>query len=122
MRIDKTHRSWMNATLFLFAIATVGYIIYALTSVKGPSGGSAMGLIYGIAGYGMMLYAGLLGARKKRPIWRVGKAQTWMRRSMRCPMRFVTIPKPFSNLKASKRTAPSAATRSKPKFGRTASV
>ena len=79
MRIDQTHKPWMNATLLLFGIATVGYIIYAVTSVKGPSGGSALGLIYGIAGYAMMLYAGLLGARKKRPIWRVGKAQTWMR-------------------------------------------
>jgi hypothetical protein len=79
MRIDKTHRPWMNATILLFVIATVGYIIYALSSVKGPSGGSVVGLIYGIAGYGMMLYAGLLGARKKRPVWRIGKAQTWMR-------------------------------------------
>jgi hypothetical protein len=27
----------------------------------------------------MMLYAGLMGARKKRPLWRVGRAQAWMR-------------------------------------------
>jgi hypothetical protein len=27
----------------------------------------------------MMLYAGLLGARKKVPVWRLGRAQTWMR-------------------------------------------
>ena len=26
-----------------------------------------------------MLYAGLLGARKKVPVWRIGRAQTWMR-------------------------------------------
>jgi hypothetical protein len=26
-----------------------------------------------------MLYAGLLGARKKVPTWRIGRAQTWMR-------------------------------------------
>jgi len=26
-----------------------------------------------------MLFAGLLGARKKVPIWRIGRAQTWMR-------------------------------------------
>ncbi len=38
-----------------------------------------MGLTFGIAGYGMMLYAGLLGARKKVPTWRIGRAQTWMR-------------------------------------------
>jgi hypothetical protein len=26
-----------------------------------------------------MLFAGLLGARKKVPVWRIGRAQTWMR-------------------------------------------
>src|SRR5713226_2974348 len=26
-----------------------------------------------------MVFAGLLGARKKVPVWRVGRAQTWMR-------------------------------------------
>jgi len=38
-----------------------------------------MGLAFGVAGYGLMLYAGLLGARKKVPVWRLGRAQTWMR-------------------------------------------
>lgn len=38
-----------------------------------------MGLIFGVAGYGLMLYAGLLGARKRVPTWRIGRAQTWMR-------------------------------------------
>ena len=37
------------------------------------------GLTFGIAGYAMMLYAGLLGARKQVPTWRIGRAQTWMR-------------------------------------------
>ena len=45
----------------------------------GPRGGSAIGLTFGIAGYALMLFAGLLGARKKVPIWRLGRAQTWMR-------------------------------------------
>ena len=44
-----------------------------------PSGGTVPGLLFGIAGFAMMLYAGLLGARKKVRIWRVGRAQTWMR-------------------------------------------
>ena len=38
-----------------------------------------MGLIYGSVGFAFMLFAGLLGLRKKFPIWRIGKAQTWMR-------------------------------------------
>jgi hypothetical protein len=79
MRIDRTHRGWFVATVVLFGVATLGYIAYAISSPKGPTGGSAVGLAYGIAGYGMMLFAGLLGARKKFPVWRIGRAQTWMR-------------------------------------------
>ena len=65
--------------IVLLAVATLAYIPYSLNSQTGPSGGSAPGLIYGISGYGMMLFAGLLGARKKVPVWRIGRAQTWMR-------------------------------------------
>jgi hypothetical protein len=79
MRIDRTHRPWFTWTALLFAAATLAYIPYALTSQTGPGGGSALGLTFGIAGYAMMLFAGLLGARKKVPVWRVGRAQTWMR-------------------------------------------
>lgn len=79
MRIDKTHRPWITTAVILFIIATIAYVPYALTALTGPSGGSVLGLIYGIIGYGMMLYAGLLGARKKVPVWRLGRAQTWMR-------------------------------------------
>ncbi|MGD1096546.1 MAG: hypothetical protein ABSB35_31705 [Bryobacteraceae bacterium] len=79
MRIDQTHRGWFIATVILFGIATLAYIAYAISSPKGPTGGSAVGLAYGIAGYAMMLFAGLLGARKKVPVWRIGRAQTWMR-------------------------------------------
>src|SRR5271154_1523697 len=79
MRIDRTHRGWFIATAVLFGVATLGYIAYAIRSPQGPTGGSPVGLAYGIAGYGMMLFAGLLGARKKIPVWRIGRAQTWMR-------------------------------------------
>jgi hypothetical protein len=79
MRIDKTHRTWMFLTLALAAASTVLYVIYAVRSPSGPRGGSALGLTFGIAGYALMLYAGLLGARKKVPTWRIGRAQTWMR-------------------------------------------
>ena len=79
MRIDRTHRPWFAWTALLFAAATLVYIPYAMTSQTGPDGGSAVGLTFGIAGYAMMLFAGLLGARKKVPVWRVGRTQTWMR-------------------------------------------
>jgi hypothetical protein len=79
MRIDRTHRPWIVSAVLLLVIALVAYAIYASTSPGGPRGGSPMGLTFGIVGYGLMLYAGLLGARKKVPIWRLGRAQTWMR-------------------------------------------
>jgi hypothetical protein len=48
-------------------------------SLNGPSGGSVVGLVYGFVGYGMMLYAGALGARARRPTWRLGRAETWLK-------------------------------------------
>ncbi|MBI3665835.1 MAG: hypothetical protein HY236_06355 [Acidobacteria bacterium] len=79
MRIDGAHRPWMIASLVLLVAGVTIYIPYVLRSPSGPSGGSTLGITYGIIGYGLMLYAGLLGARKKVPVWRIGRAQTWMR-------------------------------------------
>src|SRR5918999_4309052 len=78
MLIDKTHRPWAIGTLTILVAATIVYVPYSLRA-EAPSGGSWPGLAYGIAGFGMMLYAGLLGARKKVPVWRIGRAQSWMR-------------------------------------------
>ena len=79
MIIDRTHRPWVFATVAALTVASATYIGIALRSSAGPRGGSATGLAFGIAGYGLMIYAGLLGARKKVPVWRLGRAQTWMR-------------------------------------------
>ncbi|HUA17176.1 MAG TPA: hypothetical protein VMB25_00440 [Bryobacteraceae bacterium] len=79
MRIDRTQRPWIIATVLLAVVSTIAYVVYALEVPGGARGGTAMGLAFGIVGYGMMLYAGLLGARKKVPTWRIGRAQTWMR-------------------------------------------
>jgi hypothetical protein len=77
MRIDRSHRSWMLATLGILAVALAAYVSYPVTSR--PSGGSVPGILYGAVGYGMMLFAALLGVRKKVPVWRLGRGQTWMR-------------------------------------------
>ena len=79
MRIDRTHRPWGLATVIALALASIVYVAYAVRSPGGPRGDSALGLTFGVAGYALMLYAGLLGARKKVPVWRIGRAQTWMR-------------------------------------------
>jgi hypothetical protein len=77
--IDSTHRPWIIGSAVALALGTAFYIPYALFSTRGPQGGSATGIIYASIGSAMMLFAGLLGARKKVPVWRVGRGTTWMR-------------------------------------------
>ncbi|MGA2812598.1 MAG: hypothetical protein ABSG16_14435 [Candidatus Acidiferrum sp.] len=77
--MDKTQRGWAFASLLIFLASAVGYVIYALNAMPRPSGGSAVGLFFGIVGFAFMIFAALLGARKRVPVWRLGRAQAWMR-------------------------------------------
>jgi hypothetical protein len=77
--MDETQRGWVLASIAILAASTVVYVIYALSDPKGPRGASTIGIIFGIIGFGFMIFAALLGARKRVPIWRLGRAQAWMR-------------------------------------------
>jgi hypothetical protein len=79
VRIDRTHKSWLIASLVILGAATAVYIPYARNSITGPRGGSAMGFAFGIIGFTFMIFSGLLAARKKVEVWRLGRAQSWMR-------------------------------------------
>src|SRR5271169_969639 len=79
MRIDKTQRGWAIASLIVFAVFTASYAVYVTNAPNGPKGGSALGLTFGAIGFGFMVFAALLGARKRVPTWRIGRAQAWMR-------------------------------------------
>ena len=79
MRIDRTHRGWALASLVILAISAMAYARYARNAPQGPRGGSAMGLLFGVVGFAFMLFASALGARKRVPTWRLGRAQVWMR-------------------------------------------
>ena len=79
MLIDRTHRGWIVGCGIALAVATAIYVPYYRAALHHPSGGSALGLVYGILGFALMIFAGLLGARRKVPMWRVGRAATWMR-------------------------------------------
>jgi hypothetical protein len=79
LRIDRTQRGWAIASLLILIAAIVSYAIYATNAVDGPRGGSAMGLVFGVIGFAFMIFAALLGARKRVPTWRLGRAQAWMR-------------------------------------------
>ena len=63
----------------MVAVFTAVYVAYAVHTPEGPRGGSALGLTFGVVGFAFMLFAALLGARKRVPTWRIGRAQAWMR-------------------------------------------
>ena len=79
MRLDKTQRGWAIGSLAFFVVSIVIYVLYARSSPIGPRGGSTIGLVFGIVGFGFMIFAALLGARKRVPTWRLGRAKAWMR-------------------------------------------
>jgi len=79
MRLDRTQRGWAIASLAILAASTMIYVLYALHAPQGPRGGGSIGLIFGSIGFAFMLFAAFLGARKRVPTWRIGRAQAWMR-------------------------------------------
>src|SRR6266403_5407563 len=79
MRMDTTQRGWTIASLGIFAAALLVYLFETWSSPNGPRGGSAIGLIFGVVGFGFMIFAAALGARKRVPTWRLGRAKAWMR-------------------------------------------
>ena len=78
MLIDSSHKPWGIASAVILTVAVAVYIPYAMRDVP-PGGGSPLGLIYGIVGFAFMAFVTLLALRKKFPIWRIGRTQTWMR-------------------------------------------
>jgi hypothetical protein len=79
MRLDRTQRGWAVASLAILAASTLIYVLYALNAPQEPRGGSTIGLLFGSIGFAFMLFAAFLGARKRVPTWRIGRAQAWMR-------------------------------------------
>jgi hypothetical protein len=79
MRIDATHKPWAIGTGVALVLSLLAYVTYVRLSMGRPSGSSAMGLIFGSIGFGLMIFATLLSLRKRFPVWRIGRAQTWMR-------------------------------------------
>src|SRR5712664_4234981 len=79
MRLDRTQRGWAIVSLAIFSVSAMVYVFYALNAPQGPRGGSTIGLVFGSIGFAFMLFAAFLGARKRVPTWRIGRAQAWMR-------------------------------------------
>ncbi|MGH9340534.1 MAG: hypothetical protein ACRD1R_13315 [Acidobacteriota bacterium] len=79
MIIDRSNKPWIVASIVIFLVSAVLYIPYSIYAIPAPSGGSWPGLIYAFLGTGMMLFALLLGLRKKYPTLRVGRLHAWMK-------------------------------------------
>lgn len=79
MKLDATHRRWLIVTVVIAALSTTAYVAYAVSAPDGPKGGSWLGLTFGVAGAAMILFAGLLGVRRKMLRVRIGSLTCWMR-------------------------------------------
>jgi hypothetical protein len=77
--IDRTHKRWAIISLAILVVSAVIYGVNWARSLNPPTGGTAIGLLFGFVGYGFMLYAGFLGLRARRPTWRLGRAETWLK-------------------------------------------
>jgi len=78
--IDSTHRRWFITTVVLAAAALGLYGWLDRRTPGGLSGGSIPGLLYGIAGSALMIYAGLLAALRKVPAWWwIGSRKVWLK-------------------------------------------
>lgn len=74
-----SHRPW----LLLFVLGSLGSIAWfaweSLGAAEWPGGSSLPGFTFGVAGGLIILFEFLLWFRKKVRVWRIGKAQTWLR-------------------------------------------
>jgi hypothetical protein len=78
--IDSTHKKWIWATLFLAVLSGGFYGWMYWQTPGGLTGGTFIGLWYGIAGSALMVFAGLLSALRKVPSWWwIGARKAWLR-------------------------------------------
>jgi hypothetical protein len=80
MRVNRDSRGWIIVCLISLAASAAFYSaeLSASAAHGGPSGGSWYGIIFGSFGSAMMLFALLLGLKKRFRTLRVGRAYHWM--------------------------------------------
>lgn len=96
MILDRNHWPWFGFVLVASAAAGLLYLAnfhpdllpfhLPLPAFLGPTpplrgtiGGSPLGLIYGTVALLIFVFAALLGARRKKPAWRIGRVQVWLK-------------------------------------------
>jgi hypothetical protein len=73
--LDRSHIKWILGILVIFALAAAGY----RQTPPGATGSSPSGLLFGMSGVSLMLFAGLLPAGKKLARWRILRLRTLQR-------------------------------------------
>jgi hypothetical protein len=78
--IDSHHKRWSIATVGFAVAALAVYEGFRRMAPAGLTGGSQAGLMYGLLGSLLMIYAGLLAAHRKFPAWKwIGQRKVWLR-------------------------------------------
>jgi hypothetical protein len=78
--LDHRHKPWIAATGVVAVAATALYVWLDRRTLNGLTGGSTVGLWYGVIGSALMIFAGLLSALRKVPAWWwIGSRQAWLR-------------------------------------------
>jgi hypothetical protein len=78
--IDSTHKRWFYVTLVLGGASLAVYLVLRRLNPGGLTGGSTVGLWYGVIGSALMVYAGLLSALRRVPTWTwLGARKVWLR-------------------------------------------
>ena len=82
VRIDRTHKGWLVASLAILGVSLLVYGFFRVPTgnerIDGRQRRSGTGIRQRL-GFAFMIFAALLGARKRVPVYRFGRAQTWMR-------------------------------------------
>ena len=79
MVIDRTHKDWAIGAGVATLVAAVLYLLTRNSAQLKPYGGTAWGIFLGSCALGLMVFAALLGLRKRFLGLRIGRLQKWMR-------------------------------------------
>jgi hypothetical protein len=75
----RAHLPWIVGTVALLVAVSFWYFASSLGAPAWPGGSSLPGFTFGVVGGLLIVFEMLLWWRKKVRVWRIGRAQAWMR-------------------------------------------
>lgn len=79
LNINTSHRRWFFFSIVILLTSSLAYVLYVRSATNGPTGGSWQGMLFGIVGSAMMVFAGLFNGRKRIPRMRIGSGAFWLK-------------------------------------------